>query len=313
MKTLVLNIPYASVEQDLSDVIFKPDLTVPPDRNLLVIAGDQAKLLEATSRPETLLVNCVSFASDAPDVVDENGEPFDVCVAYNDDDSKPGNGLVSIVSHQVQKAGNYNVGENSSFLKNIVASPNCSTFTIALNRKLYLDESSREMLPSASKWNQLLNTIYSAFLNTALTFMTDKQQRVLVDELFANHRARVDRGEKDLELIWPSPQEFVYELFGEDAIVFMSKATPLPEKRLLCEFNNGKEYRIFDFKPLLDKKGFLGLQDDEIFKNVDCSNGVPNWDNERIDIAPEHIYEHGTPLTKEEYEEYLLQNRDYFS
>ena len=123
-----------------------------------------------------------------------------------------------------------------------------------------------------------------------------------------NNKAKVDKGKKGLDwAIWPSPQEFVQELFGEDAIIFMSKATPLPEKRLLCEFNNGKEYRIFDFKPLLDKKGFLGLQDDEIFKNVDCSNGVPNWDNERIDIAPEHIYEHGTPLTKEEYEEYLLQ------
>ena len=97
-------------------------------------------------------------------------------------------------------------------------------------------------------------------------------------------------------------EEFIYELTGDED-VYVSSAIPLPDKRLLCNLNKGSYLVLFDFKPLLDKKGFVGLKDDEVFYKVDCSNGVPNWDNERIDIAPEYIYEHGKHLSDMEYEQ----------
>lgn len=62
--------------------------------------------------------------------------------------------------------------------------------------------------------------------------------------------------------------------------------------KLLVKFNNG-ESRIFDFSDLITKYPvFVPLQDIELFRQYTITDTL-EWDNGRIDIAPEYIYEYG--------------------
>lgn len=167
MKKIVVNTPNAEAEKDLSDVIFKPMTPVGANGELKPISyvtmfkGDNAKLVEETSQPETFLVNGVSFAPDDPDAVDENGKCFDFCISYNDDESKPSEECLAAVQKHFKDWGNYNVGINPPFVKHVVGSPQCPTITIALNRRLYLDEEKGRMSSPAYKLNWRLMDLYS--------------------------------------------------------------------------------------------------------------------------------------------------------
>lgn len=174
IKRIVVNTPNAEAEKDLSDVIFKPQTSVGPNGEpkpisyLTMFKGDDAKLVEETSQPETLLINGISFASDAPEAVDENGKMFDFCIVYNDDESRPSEECLAAVEKHFKDWGAYNVGINPSFIKNIVGSPQCSTITIALNRRLYLDEKKGRMSSPAYKFNWHLVALYPKLLGLSL-------------------------------------------------------------------------------------------------------------------------------------------------
>ena len=51
MKKIVLNIPYAQTENDLSDVLFKPNSGVLSEMNMSIVMGDMAKVIEETFSP----------------------------------------------------------------------------------------------------------------------------------------------------------------------------------------------------------------------------------------------------------------------
>ncbi len=74
----------------------------------------------------------------------------------------------------------------------------------------------------------------------------------------------------------------------------ISGVRPLPDFRLWVRFNND-EAKIYDFKPLLDFPAFAPLSDPDTFKSVYIDYGVTVWNDGAIDIAPEELYEHGTP------------------
>lgn len=69
----------------------------------------------------------------------------------------------------------------------------------------------------------------------------------------------------------------------------------------MCRYNDGR-WNLVDMRPLLTKRVFAPLESDELFYNVDISNGVTSWDNERIDIAPEYLYKNGASLDKKDAE-----------
>jgi hypothetical protein len=167
MIKIVVNTPNAEFEKDLSDVIFEPQIPLGPNGKprpltyVTMFKGDNAKLVEETSLPKTLLINGVSFASDDPEAVDENGNRFDFCIACNDDESGLCEKCLAAVEKHFKDLGSYNVGINPLFVKNIVSQPRCPTITIALNRELYLDESKGRMRSSAYKLNWLLMDLYS--------------------------------------------------------------------------------------------------------------------------------------------------------
>lgn len=61
---------------------------------------------------------------------------------------------------------------------------------------------------------------------------------------------------------------------------------------LKVAFNNG-EYRIFDFTDVIARyPAFAILGEESRFKAFAVTDTL-EWENGRIDIAPEYIYEHG--------------------
>lgn len=68
---------------------------------------------------------------------------------------------------------------------------------------------------------------------------------------------------------------------------------PMQDHVLWVRFSTG-EAKTFDFKPLLSSPAFAPLSDTAVFNAVYIDYGVPVWNDGDIDIAPEHLYEHGS-------------------
>ncbi len=83
---------------------------------------------------------------------------------------------------------------------------------------------------------------------------------------------------------------------GEPAsTVRVVSVSPLDGWRLRLVFST-EEVKIFDFTPLLDAPCFQPLKDETVFKAVALDHGVPVWSGGEIDIAPEKLYQEGTPV-----------------
>lgn len=76
----------------------------------------------------------------------------------------------------------------------------------------------------------------------------------------------------------------------------VSGVRPLDDYKLWLRFNNG-EIKIFDFKPELDFPAFSPLKDKALFNSVYIDYGVTVWNDGDIDIAPEHLYQCGLPVS----------------
>lgn len=156
---IVLNAPFAKTENDLTDTLFT-FLSKSLQASDITIVNNQSELDVATSTPNTLLINGMSFASDIPEAIDSNGNRIDIGIAFNDDASRPSDRIIKFVQKSFDEFGHYNIGLNPPFIHNVSGTPNCQTLTIAIRRSIYLDESTRRMRPTAYKWNALLNNIY---------------------------------------------------------------------------------------------------------------------------------------------------------
>lgn len=75
--------------------------------------------------------------------------------------------------------------------------------------------------------------------------------------------------------------------YNEDIKICQIKI--ISELCMLVTFSNG-EKRIFDAKDLLKYPIYKKLEDYDIFKNAYVENGIIVWDNGRIDISPETVY-----------------------
>lgn len=69
---------------------------------------------------------------------------------------------------------------------------------------------------------------------------------------------------------------------------------PLDNYLLWVRFSNG-ECTVFDFKKLLETPAFAPLKDKNVFQSVYLDYGVTVWNNGDIDIAPEYLFENGSP------------------
>lgn len=73
------------------------------------------------------------------------------------------------------------------------------------------------------------------------------------------------------------------------------RVEPREDSTLLLTFENG-ESRIFDMKPLLNKKPFTKLNDFALFSKAKIELGTVVWPG-NIDIAPETLFDKSIPIS----------------
>lgn len=86
---------------------------------------------------------------------------------------------------------------------------------------------------------------------------------------------------------------------GENQNSIRARAVrPIKNYKLLIIFNNN-EKRVFDFKPYLDFPCYKLLNDEKVFEMVYVDYGTAVWNDGKIDIAPETLYEESVPFSEE--------------
>lgn len=73
-------------------------------------------------------------------------------------------------------------------------------------------------------------------------------------------------------------------------------AKPLVGGMLLLTFLSG-EKKLFD-TTTLDGSAFRPLRDEAVFKTAKVEHGFVSWEDGKIDIAPEYVYEHSIPYNE---------------
>lgn len=75
-------------------------------------------------------------------------------------------------------------------------------------------------------------------------------------------------------------------------VIWIISAEYVGEYRLRLTFNDGV-VKIFDAKELILKPLYKSLQSLDVFQKFELDGWTVSWDNGKIDIAPEYLYELG--------------------
>ena len=103
----------------------------------------------------TCLVDCHSFP-------EELAKHVDVCIGFNEDNSKPSEEVLNTVTSIFTDNG-YNVDWNSPYQNSVVpkAQLPCSSFMIEVNKKTYMDEKTLELYPTKFDFlHKIINHVY---------------------------------------------------------------------------------------------------------------------------------------------------------
>lgn len=79
-----------------------------------------------------------------------------------------------------------------------------------------------------------------------------------------------------------------------DTLLDVVQVEAKPDYTLFLEFENG-EKRVFDMRPLMDKKPFDQLKGSTLFTMASVDYGTVVWPG-NIDIAPETHYDRSLPV-----------------
>lgn len=78
-------------------------------------------------------------------------------------------------------------------------------------------------------------------------------------------------------------------------LIWINSAKYLGDYRLSLSFSNG-EKRVFDAKEFIASHPlFASLKDKQLFSQFQLDGWTVSWQDGRLDIAPEYLYEIGTP------------------
>ena len=79
-------------------------------------------------------------------------------------------------------------------------------------------------------------------------------------------------------------------------LIWINSAKYLGDYRLELSFSNG-EVRVFDAKEFIASHPlFASLQDKQLFSQFQLDGWTVSWQDGRLDISPEYLYEIGTPV-----------------
>ena len=112
--------------------------------------------LENRAKPGSLIIDCHSFPSDlAPDI--------DICIGYNEDDSRPSDAVLDMVIDYFKEAG-FRVGVNSPYSNSMRVNASIPTFMIEFNKAVYLMDDGKTLCSDAYKKNFILKQLYRKLL-----------------------------------------------------------------------------------------------------------------------------------------------------
>lgn len=120
-------------------------------------------LRQATNRGD-LLLDCHSF-SERPNILCPNAEDFrdvDICLGFNDDDSKPAEATLSFVEDFFRSNG-YRVELNKPF-SNAITTGKCHSLMIEVNKHCYMDEDSYQITEGYYSLHRMLQDLYGCLL-----------------------------------------------------------------------------------------------------------------------------------------------------
>ena len=75
------------------------------------------------------------------------------------------------------------------------------------------------------------------------------------------------------------------------ALIWIISAEYLGDYLLKLTFNDGA-VKIFDGKDIITKPLYQVLQSQAVFQRFELDGWTVSWENGKIDIAPEYLYEH---------------------
>ena len=115
------------------------------------------KQLKGMLNEHSLLVDCHSFPSDMCDV--------DVCIGVNNDWSRPTDFVIDLVTEVFKQSG-YSVMVNHPYSNAIAPQTDFvyNSIMIEINKRIYMNEQTLELLDSASKVRAVLDTLYEILL-----------------------------------------------------------------------------------------------------------------------------------------------------
>ena len=78
-------------------------------------------------------------------------------------------------------------------------------------------------------------------------------------------------------------------------LIWINSARYIGDYRLALSFSDGKE-RVVDVKDFIaSHPSFSPLQDKQLFSQFQLDGWTVSWQDGTLDIAPEYLYEIGTP------------------
>ena len=109
----------------------------------------------------TLLIDCHSFSS-IPNMLNDNPPDIDICIGYNEDDTKPDEAIISRIANHFKALG-YKVGINTPFSnsKTFPVPVQYSSVMIEVNKRLYMDEKTMEKTEGFEKVKRVILELFN--------------------------------------------------------------------------------------------------------------------------------------------------------
>ncbi len=123
------------------------------------------KIVEASQIGKTILIDCHSFSA-RPNLLNSNPPDIDICIGYNDDETKPHDNVIEHIVTHFMGCG-YHVGINIPFSnsKTFAVPVNYHSVMIEVNKKLYMNELTLQKTVGFRKMKSEILALYEELLN----------------------------------------------------------------------------------------------------------------------------------------------------
>ena len=118
------------------------------------------RMVELTDMNKNLLIDCHSFSA-LPNLLNSNPPDIDICIGYNEDETKPEQEKIDLIVTHFRSLG-YKVGINEPFSnsKTFAVPVKYHSVMIEVNKRLYMDEQTLEKTEGFEKLKTDIQALY---------------------------------------------------------------------------------------------------------------------------------------------------------